>query len=424
MKNKKQKTTFPKEIVRYLLLSIGSGMLLFFILFIGNDFLYHEVIRPQAEVIELAEAKEDFQNFVDSEQADSRARFTWQSSNGTVFYLHNESQDRTEPNFQSDEPADIDDRQRLGTENTVLIVYEDAEVETTFLVVENRRPLYIGIVLSILLALGLIILLFYRQLIKKAKYMNEIEKGTFILESGQLNYRIPEYGNDELTQIAHSINEMSQSLSEKSASEAKATQASREIIGDLSHDIRTPLTILTGYVPVLLETELTQEQRKYLELIDKKTKQMNTRVNDLLEHATIFSGQQPLDLETVDIRLLIEQFATELSPVTNVQLTMDIPPKTLLVGDIKLLERLFDNLVSNVHQHADLEKGVFIQANVKDAMVQMTIQNDCSLNDAGMGKSLGLKISAMIVELHNGVMTTKSEQNKYTSMIQFPLKRK
>lgn len=425
MKNKKQKTTFPREVLRYLLISVGSGLLLFFFLFIGNDLLYREFLAPRREEAALEEAQSEFQDFVTDQEASSRARFTWQSSSGTVFYLHNDAQGGNEPNIGSgnEPPNDRREPVQLGTERTVSITYEDAIVSTVFLVVETRGLWYAGIVVAMITALGFAILLFYRQLIKKAKYMNEIEKGTFILESGQLNYRLPEYGNDELTQIAHSINQMSQSLSEKIASEAQATQASRDIIGDLSHDIRTPLTILTGYVPILLETDLTTDQRKYLQLIDKKTKQMNTRVNDLLDYSTIFSGEQSLNLEPVNIRVLLEQFATELAAVTEVELNLEIPQKTMIIGDIKLLERLFDNLVSNIHQHADLEKGIALEGIIGEGEVQITVTNEISQDDMSMGKSLGVKISVMIVEMHNGTLSSEMIQNQYTSMIRIPLKK-
>lgn len=420
MNNKK--TTFPKEIFRYLLLSILSGAVLFFLLFWGNQALYQQVIQPKMEKKDFSEATTEFQEFVKQQDADSLGRFTWRSSDGTVFYLRNDSENMNEPKFHKEPAGPMEERQPLGTEKSTTITYSDGETKTIFLVVENRWPMYIGVVVSVVLGLLFAILLFYRQLLNKAKYMHQIEKGTIILEAGDLEYRIAEEGNDELTQIAASINKMSESLSEKIVLEAKATQASREIISDLSHDIRTPLTILSGYLPVLLETDLTEEQRKYLELIHKKTQQMNTRVNDLLEYATIFSGQRPLELQTIDCRMLFEQFITELLPIAEVTYKLDIPPQTKLVGDMSLLERLFDNLISNINQHADLEQGVNVQIKRQDEQIQVTIRNTVGEADSSIGKSLGVKISTMIVELHQGQMTSATIGKIYQTEIILPIK--
>lgn len=417
-----KKTTFPKEIFRYLILSIISGAILFFVLFLGNQSLYHQVIQPQMEKKDFSEATAEFQEFVSQQKADSLGRFTWQSSDGTVFYLRNDSEARNEPKFHKEPAGPIEERRPLGTEKSTTITYSDGETKTIFLVVENRWPMYIGIVASVVLGLLFAIVLFYRQLLNKAKYMHQIEKGTIILEAGDLDYRIAEEGHDELTQIAASINRMSESLSEKIVLEAKATQASREIISDLSHDIRTPLTILSGYLPVLLETDLTEEQRKYLNLIHKKTQQMNTRVNDLLEYATIFSGQRPLELQTIDGRMLFEQFITELLPIAEVTYELDIPAQTRIVGDMSLLERLFDNLISNINQHADLKQGVDVRIQVQNDQLQVIIKNTVGESDSSIGKSLGVKISTMIVELHQGQMTSTTLGKIYQTEILLPIK--
>ncbi|MBO1304715.1 HAMP domain-containing histidine kinase [Enterococcus sp. 669A] len=417
-----KKTTFPKEIFRYLILSVVSGGVLFLLLFLGNQALYHQVIQPQMEKKDLSEATEEFQAFVTQQEASSSSRFTWRSSDGAVFYLRNNSGNGNEPKFHKEPEGPMDERRPLGTEKETNITYSDGQTATTFLVVENRWIMYIGIVASVVLGLIFALVLFYRQLLNKAKYMHQIEKGTIILEAGDLDYRIAEEGHDELTQIAASINKMSQSLSEKIILEAKATQTSREIISDLSHDIRTPLTILSGYLPVLLDTDLTEEQRKYLNLIHKKTQQMNNRVNDLLEYATIFSGQRPLELQMIDSRMLFEQFITELMPIAEVTYELDIPAQAKIVGDMSLLERLFDNLISNINQHAELEEGVTIQIQPQEDQLHVLIKNKVAKSDSSIGKSLGVKISAMIAELHQGQMISTLTGETYQTELVLPIK--
>lgn len=414
-------TTFTKEIFQYLLSSFVAGLILFGLLFFSNSLLYKKVIYPHLEEQAFSEAVREFQLFVNKEKADSRGRITWQADNGSVFYLRNDTQLRDMPKFHNELDQPLDQRQPLGVEKTAMITYSDSKSRTIFLVIENRWPLYIGIFISLFISLLLGGLLFYRQLLRKVRYMREIEKGTIILESGDLAYRIPERGQDELTKIAVSLNEMSQSLSEKIVSEAKATQAAREVISDLSHDIRTPLTILSGYLPTLLESDLSAEQRKYLELIYKKTQQITIRVNDLLEYATIFSGQRALHLEPLAVHILLEQLITELLPITEVTYQLNIPEAAVIVGDLKLLERLFDNIVSNLHQHADLTAGIMVAVTIEAMQLHLIIKNKIAASDTSSGKSLGAKIATMIVELHHGQMTNIQTEQTYQTDIYLPI---
>lgn len=425
MKNNQKRTTFPREILNYLFSSVAVGVLGFVVLFFSFYFIYNQVIQPKHEAKLLASAIEEFQEYVTKNEISSSTQFSWQSNDGAVIYLRNQAQEKqfglkTPPPRENKQP--LDSRRDLSSESEAEIKYVDGKINSIFLVVNNKWPMYIATIIIIVVSLFLAILMFYRLLLRKAKYMNEIEKGTLILESGDLTYRIPEIGNDELSQIAFSINEMSTSLSEKITSEAKSLQASRELIGDLSHDIRTPLTILTGYLPLLLESDLTQQQRQYLELIQKKTNQIKMRVDDLLDYATISSGQQPLNLSQINFSTLIFQFILEIEPIVSVEINNQLASDISIVGDQSLLERLFDNLVSNIRQHADLREAVKINLNIKEKCIVFKMSNKISIDDeASSGKSLGVKIGSTIANLHQGEYLAEIQDNHYITKIILPI---
>ncbi|MCH4169433.1 MAG: HAMP domain-containing histidine kinase [Streptococcaceae bacterium] len=424
MKNNQARTTFPKETLKYLFTSVVLGALTFILLFVSSYFLYNQVIQPNREEKLLATAVSEFQSYVTENQIASTNQLSWQSSDGTVVYLRNQTQgnqvEEQAPPKNNNQPSGS--RHGLSSESETKIKYSDGQVVSTFLVVNNKWPFYIITIIVIIIALSIMILNFYRLLLRKAKYMNEIEKGTLILESGDLSYRIPEIGNDELSQIASSINEMSTSLSEKITSEAKSLQASRELIGDLSHDIRTPLTILTGYLPLLLETDLTKQQRQYLELIQRKTNQINLRVDELLDYATISSGQQPLNLTIINFSKLVRQFVKELKPIVPVHLNNQLMQDVMIIGDQSLLERLFDNLVSNIKQHGDLDEAVQIEFYIQNQQLVFEIHNKILMDDeTSSGKSLGVKIGSMIASLHQGNYLTEADDYDYTTRIILPI---
>lgn len=401
--------------LRYLGLSVLAGLAIFGLLFVGNYFLYNQFIRPNQEEKALNQAKYEFQSYVTSEELSSRDFISWQSDDGQVVYMNNTNQF---PQLDSGNRPP----KKMGGDKTLSINYSDKKVETTFMLLLSNTVYLIGVGLTIFLAVLFSILLFIRFLRRKIHYMHTIEEGTLILETGDLSYRLPYEGSDELTQIAYSINELSKALEKRITTEQRAVQTSKEIISDLSHDIRTPLTILMGYVPVLLETELTCEQYHYLTLIDKKTQQLNGRVNDLLEYATIFSGQQDLVLEEVEFTSFIEDFTMELSPFVPINVA-HFEKRPFIVADKKLLGRLFDNLASNISTHADLTQPVLLHVTEEDENITLRIENTINQDDDySMGKSLGVKIISVIAELHHGSLRVKEEGNSYISELRLPKK--
>jgi len=409
------KKNFTQEMLHYLSLSVLAGLAIFGLLFVGNHFLYNQVIRINQEEKALNQAKYEFQSYVTSEELSSRDFISWQSDDGQVVYMNNTNQ------FPK---LDLGKRppKKMGEDKTLSINYSDKKVETTFMLLLSNTVYLIGVGLIIFLAVLFAILLFIRLLRRKIHYMHTIEEGTLILEMGDLSYRLPYEGSDELTQIAYSINELSTALEKRIATEQRAVQTSKEIISDLSHDIRTPLTILMGYVPVLMATELTGEQHHYLTLIDKKTQQLNGRVNDLLEYATIFSGQQDLVLEEVEFTSFIEDFTMELAPFVPIN-AAHFEKRTFIVADKKLLGRLFDNLASNISTHADLTRPVLLHVTEEDENITLRVENTINQDDYySMGKSLGVKIISIIAELHQGSLRVKEEGNSYISELRLPKK--
>ena len=301
------------------------------------------------------------------------------------------------------------------------IKYADGVFQTRFLYIPPKSGLLATLVLFGLVSFAVFFLAFYLLLKRKLDYIRGIESGISILEGGDLRYRIAVQGRDELGRLAQSVNCMSEALIERIGAEQRALISGREIIGDLSHDIRTPLTILSGYVPLLLESEpLTAQQREYLELVRKKTEQMSSRVDELLDYAVIYSGQRELEKVELAGRTLLDQLAEELTPLGAV--IFDKTPAGIWIeADPALLDRVFDNVLSNLHKYADLEQEVHLTCKIDNGDLLLEIVNTVLSSAPADGKSLGLKITSYIMERHGGSLTTLQKGTCFTTALRFPV---
>jgi signal transduction histidine kinase len=393
-----------------------------------NILLKH--IEPQRHSRSLLLAAKQFQNYVDENNVSSGEWGEisgWSFDAGNVYIMHTSKDVKSD--FGEKKPIeDIEhnreDKKSDGVQSHTNILYVDGYADTNFLLVPSKSTQIVLIFVAIVLSISLFIGLFYRVIKKKLEYILDLESGVAILESGELDYKMPLHGHDELARLAISINEMSTSLAQRIITETAALQSNKEIIGDLSHDIRTPLTILSGYIPLLLESSpLTAEQREYLSLVEKKTEQMRKRVDDLLEYATIYSGQQKINRVPLGANILIRQLVDELSPIFTVSVQNDVTEESMILGDLKLFTRLHDNLISNIRQHADAEKPVVINSAMEDETLHIKIENTIKASGVSTGKSLGLKISNYILECHCGEMRVETEGDRFITLLKIPIYR-
>ena len=401
--------------------------------FFGLRFAINQVLRysytDEAERFKLEGLRDDFQRYITENRLSSENIPLWESwvrRNDVIALPLNK---RVEALVEARGKASIVGIRRHPLDDVVLKMespiryYPEGEVVTIFVYVPGRSLRIVSWVLSLLFSFMAFVLLFYGFLKKKMNYILKIDKGIFVLESGDLDYSVPIEGRDELARLAGTINAVSQSIKSRILSEQKALQANKEIIGDLSHDIRTPLTVGIGYLTLLLENEdlSREERRNYLTLALKKTHQIKERTEELLDFATIYSGQQQVNRTPLNFKVLAEQLMQELSALTEVRLRDELPDDATICGDIGLLERVFDNLLSNVQKYGDMEKLVELNCFMRSGNACIEIVNFVNGRAQADGKSLGLKISAYILEVHDGFFETSEDGDIFRTRIAIPV---
>ncbi|SEP22892.1 histidine kinase dimerization/phospho-acceptor domain-containing protein [Paenibacillus sp. OK076] len=233
------------------------------------------------------------------------------------------------------------------------------------------------LILGVFFALIIFIISFLLMINKKTSYIGLLEREIKILEGGNLDYSITVSGKDELSSLALSIDEMRKSFVERLSSEERVRMANRELITAISHDLRTPLTILLGYMDIIeLNKFKTQDDLlQYIHNSREKAYQIKALSDKLFEYFTVSSAaeEEEVEFEMYEGRALIDQLIDEQLVVldhVDVQVQPDADhPKFLLEINLVAIRRVFDNIFSNIKKYADTSYPVLI----KVALQQQTV---------------------------------------------------
>lgn len=292
--------------------------------------------------------------------------------------------------------------------------------------------------ISIIIGLILFIVFFFLFTRKSIYYLEEINIGLKRIAEGNLDTRLPIRTEDELGQLARNINSMSKHLKKSIEEERNAEKTKNELITNVSHDLRTPLTSIIGYLGLISNDEYKDELslRYYVDIAYNKSLELKSLIDELFEFTKISYGGLKLNLEKIDIGQLMEQLAEEFIPVLNeAGMECRIVPyseKLYTVADGNLLVRVFENLLSNAIRYGKEGKYVDIEIlGEKDSIIVNTINYgegiskidlpniferfykiDKSRSKESSGTGLGLAIAKNIIELHKGDIRVDSQDGK------------
>ncbi|MCI6859166.1 MAG: HAMP domain-containing histidine kinase [Eubacterium sp.] len=278
-------------------------------------------------------------------------------------------------------------------------------------------------------------------------YVREIISGVERMKSGEFTEEIPVRGEDEFSEIAGSINEMRQNLYETLESRKDAERTKDELITNVAHDLRTPLTSILGYLDLLTQGDfLTDEQKqKYLGIVSSKARQLETLVKDLFDYTRYDKNKVKIKKEILDLNLFVPQLVDEFYPSFmdhQLECRTDFYEGALNIeGNGELLARAIGNLVSNAIKYGADGKLVEVKTGINDGRAYVAIvnygkiipaedlekifdkfyrvENSRSLKTGGTG--LGLAIAKNIVTLHDGVIWATSDEEGTRFQIELPL---
>ncbi|MFZ7120091.1 MAG: HAMP domain-containing sensor histidine kinase [Eubacteriaceae bacterium] len=281
-----------------------------------------------------------------------------------------------------------------------------------------------------------------RLTLKKVKEFSLIKEGIEIIKDGNLNHTIDVSGNGEFGKLAANINSIADGLNKAVENELKSERLKSELITNVSHDIRTPLTSIITYVDLLKTEEDKLKANKYIEIIDQKSQRLKTLTDDLFEASKASSGNIPVNFEKINIVSLINQGMGELNhKIENSKLEFKInnsKNKVFVKADGKLLWRAIENLLSNIFKYAQKGSRVYIDIKEKENEIILIIKNisayelnissdelmerftrgDESRSSEGSG--LGLSIAKSFIEIQNGRFKIDIDGDLFKTSIQIP----
>ena len=251
-------------------------------------------------------------------------------------------------------------------------------------------------------------------------YIRKITTGIDTLHNPDYAVSIPLEGNNELTQLAKAINEMSEVRQQLRSKEKELAQEKEQLIRTLAHDIRTPLTSILAYSDFLTQQETIafEEQKDHLKLIRSKAEQIRDLTSILLD-----GTKRNLELFE-DGRLLLEQVAAEFEEALEdcFAVTVDFSNCSAFsfYADVQELRRIFDNLSSNVRKYADPNKPVRLTVRYDEGTLIISQSNGILRpKTKSEGYQLGLSSVRRIAQLYGGSLTAEEDSENFRLSVIF-----
>lgn len=226
--------------------------------------------------------------------------------------------------------------------------------------------------------------------------------------------------------------------------EVKSQKLKTDLISNMSHDLKTPLTAIITYVNLLRDERVTPEQRKaYIDILEQKSMRLKSLIEDLFEISKANSNNVTLDLADVDIVSLLKEVSLELSDKieeSTIDFRWNLPDeKIVLPLDSQKTYRIFDNLLTNIMKYAMPHTRAYIDMKKERGYVIISLKNvsaaeltfnpeeiterfargDQSRNTEGSG--LGMAIAKSFVELQNGKLFVETEADLFRVLIRWPV---
>ncbi|MGO4108668.1 sensor histidine kinase [Paenibacillus sp. YAF4_2] len=335
-----------------------------------------------------------------------------------------------------------------GTTGMLIIVTDMDPVANFF------KQLFPLVLLTVLAALvvtnGLLTYLVSRSIIKP---LYALQEAAGRIREGDLDHAVKLRRQDEIGQLGSAFEEMRVRLRSSIGAQLQLEQNRKELLANISHDLKTPITAIQGCTECLRDgiADTEEKRQKYVQMIAGKTTEMNRMIEELQLYSTLDTGKLPFHWETVDLAEYLDQMVKELRHdprLSGVQVSLSLGSRvsefTMIQADRQKLHRVLMNLVDNSLQHMKTDPKCiqFLLGQQTDGKIVLELQDNGegipeealprvfdrffraeSSRSPGKGNSgLGLAIVKQIIEAHGGTVEAASRNGEGTTiLLRFPL---
>ena len=269
------------------------------------------------------------------------------------------------------------------------------------------------------------------------RYISKISEAVKNISEGDLNTAIDVIGDDEFSGMAANLNHMAADIKQLMEKERESERTKHDLITNVAHDLRTPLTSIIGYLELLTNNQQipADMQHKYIEIAYGKSRRLQKLIEDLFGFTKLNYGKIAMHVGQIDIVKLLGQLVEEAYPNfvekgLSYDLQSNVPAK-IINADGNLLARLFDNLIGNAIKYGADGKRVLVKIHAESETVTVSVTNygyvipadelplifnkfyrvEQSRSSSTGGTGLGLAIAKEIVDMHGGTISVASDLN-------------
>ncbi len=287
----------------------------------------------------------------------------------------------------------------------------------------------------------LVFLILYRNDVE----LEKISQVIFQMTEANTDCKVDAYGfSGKGTELAHALNSIGDNLETAIQEQVKSERLKADLITNVSHDIKTPLTSIINYVDLLKREKIQDEKiQRYLEILDQKSQRLKTLTEDLVEASKASSGNIKLEIADIDFVELIRQVGGDFEEkfqMRHLELVSSLPNESVLIAaDGRRLWRVLENLYNNTFKYAMENSRVYVDVTQEQDFVYFTIKN-VSANPLNIhadelterfvrgdvartteGSGLGLSIAQSLTNLQGGTLKLYIDGDLFKAQVGFPV---
>ena len=334
--------------------------------------------------------------------------------------------------------------ERINEDNQDKNSYSSAsELDWSAPIPQIRMPIFqtlVCLMLVIVLTAMVLVIWLYRSIIKP---LSVLRMATQNIREGNLDFTVSGHNDDELGQLCLDFENMRVRLKEQIETRMKYEQDTIDLISNISHDLKTPLTAIKGYTEGILDgvADTDDKRSKYLKTIYTKAVDMQSLVDELSEYTKLDSNIIPYNFKNVNVNSFFADCVDELSldtEVKNISLSYkgNVPDEVTVIADAEQLRRVINNIIGNSVKYMDKQEGHieirtvddadFVRVEIEDNAAGIAAEDlphiferfyraDSSRGTKKGGTGLGLAISKKIIEDHGGTIGVESNIGEGTT---------